>query len=84
MNISNRIEAPPCFFALFCLQRAAMEKAGRAVCLLCALHLRGFEYPLRGPSAQPLYLTGRTAAEALDMLDGAQDTREQTRPRNLE
>ena len=27
------------------------------------------EYPLRGPCAEPLYFTGRTAAEALDMLE---------------
>jgi len=47
------------------------------VCHDCAVHLRGVEYPLRGPSLQPIYLTGRTAAEALDMLDLAQDAREQ-------
>jgi hypothetical protein len=43
----------------------------------CTIHLRGVEYPLRGPALQPLYLTGRTAAEALDMLDIYQDTRVQ-------
>ena len=65
------------FFRALCRQRSAMEKAGRSVCHRCARHLRGVEYPLRGPDLQPLYLTGRTAAEALDMLDVSQDTREQ-------
>ena len=46
-----------------------MEKAGRAVYRRCAASLRGVEYPLRNPSAQPSYLTGRAAAEAMDMLD---------------
>jgi hypothetical protein len=60
---------PPCFFWPSCLERAALEKAGRSVCHRCAVRLRGAEYPLRGPCAQPLYLTGRVAAEALDMLE---------------
>ncbi len=59
--------APPCFFSNLCLQRAAIEKAGRSVCRTCSTRLRGVEFPLRPPSLQPLYLTGRAAAEALDM-----------------
>ena len=61
--------APPCYFWSFCAQRAVLEKAGRSVCRQCAAKLRGMEYPLRGPCAEPLYFTGRTAAEALDMLE---------------
>ena len=61
--------APPCFFWSICAQRAVLEKAGRSVCRRCAARLRGMEYPLRGPCAEPLYFTGRTAAEALDMLE---------------
>ncbi len=84
MTRNSYIQPPPCFFVVLCLQRAAMEKAGRSVCILCATHLRGVEYPLRGPSLEPLYLTGRTAAEALDMLDAAHDTREKPLRTNLE
>jgi hypothetical protein len=46
-----------------------MEKAGRSVCRGCAGRLRGREYPLRCASEESLYLTGRVAAEALDMLE---------------
>ena len=60
---------PPCFFWSVCSQRAALEKAGRSVCRRCAAKLRGTEYPLRSPCAEPLYFTGRSAAEALDMLE---------------
>jgi hypothetical protein len=60
---------PPCFFWPACCERAALEKAGRSVCRRCAAILRGAEYPLRDPCAEPQYFTGRTAAEALDMLD---------------
>jgi hypothetical protein len=59
--------APPCFFSNVCLRRATIEKAGRSVCVGCSTRLRGVEFPLRPPSLQPLYLTGRAAAEALDM-----------------
>ena len=59
----------PCFFWNLCECRAAVEKAGRSVCRACAHRLRGREYPLREPSHESLYLTGRTAAEALDMLE---------------
>jgi hypothetical protein len=65
----HEVAAPPCFFSQVCLRRAAMEKAGRSVCRGCARRLRGVEYPLRDPSIQPLYLTGRAACEALDMLE---------------
>jgi len=61
--------APPCFFWPVCSERASLEKAGRSVCRHCAAKLRGAEYPVRDPCAEPLYFTGRTAAEALDMLD---------------
>ena len=61
--------APPCFFSQVCLRRAAIEKAGRSVCRGCAARVRGIEYPLRDPSLQPLYLTGRDASEALDMVE---------------
>jgi hypothetical protein len=61
--------APPCFFSQVCLRRAAIEKGGRSVCRGCAGRMRGVEYPLRDPSLQPLYLTGRDAREALDMIE---------------
>ena len=70
--------APPCFYWSQCAQRAALEKSGRAVCRRCAATLRGSEYPLRNPSAEPLYVTGRVAAEALDMLE------DNSPPRGLE
>ena len=64
------IAAPPCFFAGVCRQRAAVEKAGRSVCHQCAgTRLRGIEYPLRDAASEPLYLTGRAASEALDMVE---------------
>jgi len=69
---SNRQDAaaPPCFFSRVCGQRAAIEKAGRSVCRGCAeTRLRGIEYPLRGAASEPLYLTGRAALEALDMVE---------------
>lgn len=59
----------PCFFWNLCECRAALEKAGRSVCRSCAGRLRGREYPLRGASEESLYLTGRAAAEALDMVE---------------
>jgi hypothetical protein len=61
--------APPCFYWVCCRQRAALEKAGRSVCRRCSAMLRGTEYPLRNPCAESLYPSGRTAAEALDMLE---------------
>jgi hypothetical protein len=61
--------APPCFFWPGCPRPAALEKAGRSVCRRCAARLSGDEYPLRGPCAEPLYFTGRAAAEALDMIE---------------
>jgi hypothetical protein len=68
-NDSPVIFAPPCFFWPCCTQRAALEKAGRSLCRRCAAGLRGIEYPLRGPCDEPLYFTGRIAAEALDMIE---------------
>lgn len=59
----------PCFFWNLCQRSAVVEKAGRCVCRGCAGRLRGKEYPLRGASEESLYLTGRSAAEALDMLE---------------
>ena len=61
--------ASPCFFWNLCERHAAIEKAGRSVCRNCAGRLRGREYPLRAASPETLYLTGRTAAEALDMIE---------------
>lgn len=61
--------ASPCFFWNLCERHADIEKAGRSVCRGCAARLRGQEYPLRAASREALYLTGRSAAEALDMLD---------------
>jgi hypothetical protein len=60
-----------CFFGNLCESRATMEKAGRSVCRACANRLRGREYPLRGASVEALYLTGRAAAEALDMIENS-------------
>lgn len=69
---TDQTAAPPCFFARICRQRATIEKAGRSVCRSCAeTRLRGFEYPLRNPSAEPLYSTSRNALEALDMVEEA-------------
>jgi len=66
----NDTAAPPCFFAAVCRQRAALEKAGRSVCHDCAgTRLRGLEYPLRDAETEPLYVTGRAASEALDMVE---------------
>ena len=64
---------PPCFYWARCRQRAALEKSGRSVCRLCSASLCGTEYPLRNPSAEPLYASARTAAEALDMLEPSSD-----------
>ena len=65
-----RLLDPPCFFSRVCTRRAAMEKAGRSVCRDCAQRLRGFEYPLRRPSLQPLYDSARSLTEQLDMTEG--------------
>lgn len=59
----------PCFFWNLCQRRAALEKAGRSVCCGCASRVHGREYPLRIASRESLYLTGRVAAEALDMVE---------------
>jgi hypothetical protein len=61
--------APPCFNWTACGQPATVEKAGRSVCRSCAAALRGTEYPLRKPTPEFLYASGRLAAEALDMLE---------------
>jgi hypothetical protein len=63
------IVPPPCYFWNVCTQRAATEKAGRAVCSACANNLNGFEYPLRSPSRSPLYKSGRDVAEAMNIID---------------
>jgi hypothetical protein len=68
-SLSNGIAPPPCFFWKLCSQRADMEKAGRSLCRGCAALLRGAEYPLRNAALEPLYLTGRSVAEALDMVE---------------
>jgi len=60
---------PPCFYWRFCRGRAALEKGGKSVCRRCAASLRGQEYPLRPPTRQPLYLRGRDAAEAMQMIE---------------
>ena len=59
---------PPCYFWNVCAERAAMEKAGRSVCVRCSAHLRGTQYPLRAPSLKPLYASGRAAAEAMNLI----------------
>ena len=61
--------APPCFNWTACGQRAAVEKAGRSVCVRCAAALSGVVYPLRNPSAKSLYDDDRQAAAALDMIE---------------
>lgn len=63
------VARPPCFFSALCGRRAEFEKAGRSVCRHCAAALRGNTYPLRPPTLEPLYFTGREAAEALDMVE---------------
>jgi hypothetical protein len=65
----------PCFFWNLCEARAVLEKAGRAVCRSCAARLRGHEYPLRRGSEAALYLTGRVAAEELDMVEDSERSR---------
>jgi hypothetical protein len=66
---ANPIAPPPCYFWNICGQRAAIEKTGRSVCRHCSENMRGAEYPLRGPSLQPLYLTGRAVAEAMNIFE---------------
>jgi hypothetical protein len=68
-TLANEIAAPPCFYWRVCSQRAAVEKTGRSVCRRCANRLRGREYPVRHPSLQPLYVTGRAVSEELDMIE---------------
>jgi hypothetical protein len=63
------IGPPPCYFWNVCSQRAAIEKAGRAVCSRCAANLRGYEYPLRAPSRAPIYKSGREVADAMNVRD---------------
>jgi hypothetical protein len=60
---------PPCFFWSLCGSASAIEKVGRSVCRGCAEDLRGIEYPLRKPTIEPLYRTGRLLAEALDIIE---------------
>jgi len=69
--VKQAVMSTPCFFWNLCERRAALEKAGRSVCRGCAGRLRGREYPLRSASADALYLTGRAAAEALDMVENS-------------
>jgi len=61
--------ATPFFFWNLCERHADIEKAGRSVCRGCAARLRGRENPLRAAAHEALYLTGRSAAEALDMVE---------------
>jgi len=68
-TVPHHVSPPPCFFWKACSARAALDKAGRSVCRRCASRLRGAEYPLRAPSAQPIYLTSHAAAESLDMVE---------------
>lgn len=65
---TQHVIPPPCYFWNVCARPAAMEKAGRSVCRECAGRLAGAEYSLRPPTTESLYLTGRAAAEALDMV----------------
>ena len=60
---------PPCFFWVRCRAYAVCEKQGKSVCTACAGRLSGAPYPLRPPARQPLYLAGRDAAEAMDMIE---------------
>ena len=69
LEVQQVMLSKPCFFWNLCHHSATVEKAGRCVCRGCAGRLRGKEYPLRGESEESLYLTGRSAAEALDMLE---------------
>jgi hypothetical protein len=66
--VAPTVGPPPCYFWSACSARAALEKAGRSVCRRCAARLCGVEYPLREASIEPIYLTPRAAAEALDMV----------------
>ncbi len=68
---TQTVVSKPCFFWNLCERRAALEKAGRSVCHGCASRLNGREYPLRVESREALYLTGRAAAEALDMIENS-------------
>lgn len=66
-SLRPTVTSPPCFFSNLCQAQAEVEKAGRSVCRACANRVRGREFPLRTASKESLYLTGRAAAEALDM-----------------
>src|SRR5262249_3241619 len=70
-DIVEGIVPPPCFFWSVGGTNATMEKVGRSVCRSCADRLRGYEYPLRRPSDEPLYANFLGAAEALDMVEPA-------------
>ncbi len=56
----------PCFFSQVCRRRTDVEKAGRSVCAECAKRLRGFEYPSRDPTANPVVVSEIDRACAFD------------------
>lgn len=60
---------PPCFHWHDCRSPAVCEKDGKSLCRACACGVPGLEYPLRPPNYPPLYLTGRLAAEDMDMVE---------------
>lgn len=73
--------SPPCFYWKSCRRRAELEKGGKSVCRLCAQRMRGFSYPLRLPSREPLYLNAHAAAEAMDMIEPKRKRRSRLRKR---
>lgn len=65
----ERSGSTPCFYWESCRRCAALEKQGRSVCRHCAERLKGIPYPLRAPSRETLYSSGRAAAQDMDMVE---------------
>lgn len=61
--------AVPCFHFGCCRRYAELEKQGKSLCRACAPLHRGREYPLRSPTSESLYASGRQLARELEMIE---------------
>ena len=61
--------AVPCFHFGCCRRYAQLEKQGKSLCRACAPLHRGREYPLRPPTSESLYASGRQLARQLEMIE---------------